>query len=739
MKISLTNEWNIGDLSFDFSTIIDGKEVPCEYELKEQTENGQVYLCKNTDFHDEIRLTFADGLIARRSVTSVCDKKLPINELKMKIKGISFGGESKKDYFYHNENPMIYATFTFPIDYNRTKDDAMNSEFDVVASNRWADPGVVSNRIGASPYQPFPAILLSNYEKDIGLVHGTLSQNVFYHNYLVEHGNGVELTVFSSFKDTAIRLLSSGQTLVDEWYLGITADAGNIEKIFSGYAEQLRKVLVDTVGRKSINRDNMIWSSWNDGVLRNISEQLIVDEAKTIKKYFPTVKWIQLDDGYAAYNKHAHGLGVAYEGKEGIDSVKFPNGLKGLTKKIIDIGLHPAIWIGGFCPMETKIFQDHPDWFLDYSYRVDYTQPLDVSQAQVREYMTYALDKLIVENGFEGVKHDFWSYAFEDSHPLYKEKDKSGYEYRNWWINEIRKRLPEYGYMQTGCDLVMGNPFLSQAFTNYRYGIDVSEGNWDNFLATMLWGTACFALHTGDLFVPNSDAIGVFNNLPFDVFMFWINYVIITRSGVELAGRYSKEENVSSNRFEIIRKAACNPNNGQDVYFVGFDYRKPGRVLPEIFYIKTPHFTTLNGVSGLPLVTVAVLNSKEKSNKISFSVEDLGLSKGKYVLYDVWSGQRFMGDGFSIELPARGSRMFAVCKTDELSLFDCNFKVKSFEVIGNAIRMENDYLVDNATLAFSRIPKDIYLNGEKVEFTVEKECVCCSLNKVGKLDIIFGD
>ncbi len=733
------DEWKIGKLTFDFSVIIDGKEIPCAYEMKEQTKNGWVYLYQNADFCDEIRLTFTDALIAKRTITNVSEKALPINELKMVIKGISFGGESQKDYFYHNENPRIYETFTFPIDYKRTANDAKNSEFDVVANNKWADPGVICERIGASPYQPFPAILLSNYEKDTGLVHGTLSQKVFYHNYLAEHGNELELTVFSSFKDTAIRTLPSGQALIDEWYLGKTIEAGNIEKIFSGYADELRKVLVDTEGRKDTNRNNMVWGSWNDGILRDVSQQLILDEAKALKKYFPTVKWIQLDDGYATYNKSAHGLGVAYEGEAGIDKIKFPNELKDLAKKILEIGLHPAIWIGGFCPVETKIYEEHPDWFLDYSYRVTHTQPLDVSQEQVREYMTYALDELVVKNGFEGIKLDFWSYAFEDSHDLYKEKDKSGYEYRDWWTNELRRRLPEHGYLQTGCDIVMGNPFLSQKFTNYRYGIDMSEGNWDNILTILLWGSACFALHTGDLFVANSDALGVYNDLPFDVFMYWINFVVITRSGVELAGRYSKEENVLCDRFEIIRKAACNPNNGQDVYFAKFDYRKSGKVVPEIFYIKTPHFTNLNGVDGLPLTTVAILNSKEESNHISFTVEELELPKGKYIFYDVWSGERFVGDGFSEILPARGSRMFAVCKTDGISLFDCNFRVKNFEVKGNTVRLENDYLVDHATLAFSRIPKAMYLNGEKVEFTVEKEIVYCSLNKIGKLEIIFGE
>lgn len=739
MNIGITDKWNVGRLSFVFSTVIDGKEIPYEYEAESLTETEALYVYRNKNFHDEIRLSFSECLTASRTITNVSGKSLPVNELKTVIKGISFGGESKKDYFYHNENPRIFESFTFPIDYKRTKNDAKNSEFDVVANNKWADPGVVSERIGASPYQPFPAILLSNYEKTTGLVHGTLSQKVFYHSYLAEHGDGVELTVFSAFKDTSVRVLSPNRSLTDAWYLGITAEADDIEKIFSGYTAELRKVLVNTEGRKNINRDNMIWGSWNDGILRNVSEQLVEEEASAVKKYFPTVKWIQIDDGYSTCKDVAHGLGVAYEGSDGIDKDKFPNGLSYIANKIKSIGLHPSLWIGGFCPVETKIYKEHPEWFLDYAYRIESYQPLDISQKAVRDYMAYALDELVVKNGFEGVKLDFWSYAFEDSHDLYKEKDKSGYEYRDWWTNEIRRRLPEYGYLQTGCDIVMGNPFLSQRFTNYRYGIDMSEGNWDNIQTILLWGSACFALHTGDLFVANSDGIGVYKDLPFDVFMYWINYVIITRSGVELAGRYSKKENVLNDRFEIVRKAACNPNNGQDVYFAKFNYRKPGKVVPEIFYIETPHFSNLKGEEGFPLRTVAVLNSKEGDNPISFTVEDLNLPKGEYVFYDVWSGERFVGDGFSDVFRARGSRMFAVCPTEGINLFDCNFRVKNIKLTGNIVTMENDNIVDYATMAFSRDPDAILLDGEKIEFTEEKGIVRCRLNAVGKLKIVFGE
>ena len=104
---------------------------------------------------------------------------------------------AENDYFYHVENPRIYDKMTIKLDTVRSADMVKDSGFDVQAGNRWADPGTVSERIGRSPYQPFPAIGLSNYAVKTGLVHGTLSQDVFYHNFIVKGkvGDNREITI----------------------------------------------------------------------------------------------------------------------------------------------------------------------------------------------------------------------------------------------------------------------------------------------------------------------------------------------------------------------------------------------------------------------------------------------------------------------------------------------------------------------------------------------------------------
>lgn len=733
-----------GDLRFrPFAVTAEGERLMPSYEAVHAPAYQTLRLSGEWGglFRDCLYLEYAHGeILCRRVFENLSGSCLRIRELGVELAGITFGQNPRDDYFYHNENPRIYQVMTFPVDYRRTAEDARDSNFDIQAGNRWADPGVVSERIGASPYQPFPAILLSNYQVARGLVHGTLSQEVFFHNYLARHeGTTVTLDILSSFKDVDALEMEPGRVLTDEWYLGRTDAADDLERIFDGYTAVLRRKLPAGYGRTDINRTTMVWGSWNDGIFRNISEELILTEAKFLRDNFPTVRWIQLDDGYASMNSHgAHGLGVPYEGEEGVDRQKFPHGLRHYTDKLRELGMRPAIWIGGFCPKPSKIFQEHPDWFLDYSYRTPNTAPLDVSQQAARDYMERAADVLIREYGFDGVKHDFWSYAFEDSHNLYQNKTRSGYEYRRWWLTALRSRLPKDGYLQTGCDLVEANPFLGEFFTNYRYGIDIGSGSWDNVKANFLWGAACFATHTGDLFPPNSDSIGLFPGLSDREAMFCINYCIATHSMVEIAGRLSQSQD--RERLRILKKAACNPNNGQDVYFAGYDYRNHTGKAPEILYFKTPHFSRLENADGLPLRTAALFNLEDEAKSFSLSPQELGLPAGRYLFTDVWSGEQMEAEGcLSVRLEPHASRMLAVSRPDGLRLLDANLRINGIRLLPEEGRMllETDYGMEQAELRFHTLPREIRLDGRVLPFRPEGETAVLDIPAKGQLTVCF--
>lgn len=659
------NDERIGKVVFNAECIKnDQKNLEVAYKCQNDGNNfviegvGQV--------EDKIVITKSENhFICQRTIKNTSGSDILLKEIKVNITGVDLG-ESDYDYFYCIENPRVYGTYTLPIDYDRINGVDHSGKHNITIDKTWVDPGVVGERILVSPYQPFPAIHVGNYKNKTGLVIGSLSQDVFYNNYSLSHEEeGLSINVYSSFKAISYRVLKAGEELIDKWYFGIIENADDYNKIFDGYVKELRKYIPNTRAKNSTNKNSVIWGSWNDGVYRDVSEEILVKEAKALKQNFKSARWVQLDDGYATYcasdvDLEAHGMGVIYEGEAGVDKNKFPSGLDGYCEKIKQVGLLPAIWVGGFCPCNTKIFKEHPEWFVDYSYRVEETQPLDVSVSEVREYMEYALDTFIRKYGFEGLKIDFWSYSFEDSKDLLKNKEKSGYEYRKWWLSYMRKLLPEHGYMQTGCDVGMGNPFLGEYFDNYRYGLDVGAGDWKKVKTTMLWGCACFSTHVGDMFIPNGDSIGLMEGLNDTDFNFLLNYLLITHSLVEISGLFSNP-NANEKRIEVLKKATCGLNNGADVYFANFDYRKNDAFIPNVFYTSTPCFDDKD-FNGEILRTVALFNFEESDREISFNIEDIGLEKGEYILTDVWSGEKVVGDGVKVKLCAHGSKMYYVTK-----------------------------------------------------------------------------
>lgn len=604
-----------------------------------------------------------NGYKIYRSIKNATDKTLNLCGIKTTLTGLSFDKEPIDDYFYSCENARRFGNLTMPLDFNKLDDNAKeNEKFNLVLDRNLLDPEVEDGRINSSPYMPFPAVLFSNYKTNLGLVIGALSQDCFcqcfdaYHN-----GDKIVIDIFSEFKNTKYREVKAGEVLTDGIYIGQTEDADDITKLFDNYTAVIRPMLKNNRGASNVNRHTVIWDSWNDGIYRKVSEQMLVEEAKAVKKYFPTVEWFELDDGYSTVidenvDLGSHGLGVPYEGEEGVDSKKFPSGLKGYTDKIKEIGLRPAVWIGAFCPVTTRIYKENPDWFIDYRYRVDWSQPLDVSQKEVRDYMAFALDKFLCDYGFEGVKHDFWSYAFEDRHDLFANKEKSGYEYRDWWLSQFKQRMPEDGFLGIACDLSMGNPFMNKYVNNYRYGQDIGAGKWNLVQETLFLGVPVLSTHTGDLMIPNSDSIGMLPGLSDTDFMFIVNYQIVSRTLVEISGRFSLVDE-NNPRLKILQRALKYINNGENVYFLNFDYRKKGKISPEIMYVNSAFDADDDS-----FVTVGVFNAEEVDKTIEFTCKDLGISDCAHETEYVWEGKVEMAKDFKFSLKPHQSVLLKIKK-----------------------------------------------------------------------------
>lgn len=624
----------------------------------------------------------ADGaVIWRRRIENRAGATVQLVETAIRLDGLELGPERAQDWFYHTENPRIYGRMAIPVALRRSAELVADSGFDVLSGNRWSDPGVVSERIGVSPYQPVPALLVGNRACASGLVHGSLSQRVFCHGHELRHvQGGLSWTMISSLKGVAARTLEPGEVLDhDSWYLG-HCPSHDIGEAFAGWAQELRGVLGATAGRSAANRHQAIWGSWNGGIHRDIDQERLLRQAAFLRRHLPTVAWLQIDDGWA---RLPQGLGAAYDPEDGVDRAKFPDGLRAFTDRVREHGLRPALWLGGWIPRDAAMAKEHAEWFIDYSYRITSFRILDVSLPEVRAYMTRALDRLVADAGFEGVKLDFWSYVFEDRHDLLADRHRTGHEWRSWWTGELRDRLPGDGFLQTGCDICMGNPFLGQAFNNYRYGIDVGGGKWENMRTCLQWGYACFASRTGDLFVPNSDAVCLFENLPDHEVLTWTTYCIISRSLCEVGGWLDGKQDHP--RFRWLRKSLACLNNGEEVHFARHDYRTQDEA-PAVWWLRTPYFSRCREADGLPLRTVALFNLEDRPCRRGVSAADLGLAAGAYRATEVWSGVTCdLADLAAVEVPAHAARLYTIAPAGRQAVLDADHEVAAVERAGGAL------------------------------------------------------
>ncbi|MBR5586632.1 MAG: hypothetical protein IKW02_01585, partial [Clostridia bacterium] len=104
----------------------DGGKVCPEYKaVVNENKKTAAFSAECDKFKDTFYFTYSGGeVLCKRIFENVSGGKLDLVELGLEICGISFGGDPKDDYFYHNENPRIYGIYTLPIDFDRTNCDA---------------------------------------------------------------------------------------------------------------------------------------------------------------------------------------------------------------------------------------------------------------------------------------------------------------------------------------------------------------------------------------------------------------------------------------------------------------------------------------------------------------------------------------------------------------------------------------------------------------------------------------
>ena len=95
------------------------------------------------------------------------------------------------------------------------------------------------------------------------------------------------------------------------------------------------------------------WCSWYCFGPR-VTAQQVLDNLDVIAKQFPSLKYVQIDDGYQSAMGDWLSTGAAFGGN-----------VRTVLDQIRRRGFQPAIWVAPFVAEESStLFKDHPDWFI---------------------------------------------------------------------------------------------------------------------------------------------------------------------------------------------------------------------------------------------------------------------------------------------------------------------------------------------------------------------------------------
>lgn len=204
---------------------------------------------------------------------------------------------------------------------------------------------------------------------------------------------------------------------------------------------------------------------------------------------------------------------------------------------------------------------------------------------------------------------------------------------------------------------------------------------------------------------------------------------------VEIAGKLSQV--TDAEQLRILRKAACNPNNGQDVYFAQFNYRDHKQRAPQILYFKTPHFTREENNALLPLRTVGIFSLADETQTFTIRFDELDLPGGSYRLTDVWSGEQIAAnEQFTITLEPHSSRLLAV-STNDVRVLDANIRLNSVRETNTGLLLVADYALTDVELTLDRVPSAIRQGRNAIPFTVDGTTVQFDLAHAGEFEIVW--
>jgi len=228
-------------------------------------------------------------------------------------------------------------------------------------------------------------------------------------------------------------------------------------------------------------KPTFVYNTW-EPFYKNINEKLVMELAKAASD--AGMKEFVIDDGWQD----------SY-GDWGIDTKKFPNGLKPVFDYIKSLGMKPGLWVSiGSASPESRVFKAHPEWFvIDKEGKPTSLHAPDDKEKYTAcfgtgwyDYIKGILLRLSVDYGLEYFKLDFavvtsaYTYdhtqsgCYSTSHPGHKDHNESLFtNYERLWqlFDELHAAKPEL-FIDCTFETMGGTQLIDYSLVKH------AEGDW---------------------------------------------------------------------------------------------------------------------------------------------------------------------------------------------------------------------------------------------------------------------
>lgn len=258
---------------------------------------------------------------------------------------------------------------------------------------------------GASSHQHNPFAILCRPEttEDFGECYGMMLAYSGNHRTDIELDQSGSVRAVMGIHDEGFRwMLNPGDTFETPEVLMTFTDKG-LTKLSQTYHRFIQHHICRS--RFALDRRPVLLNSW-EAAYMDISEEKLLSIAKGAKEL--GVELFVIDDGwFGSRDDDFRSLGDWFPHKK-----KFPDGLTATLRKIRELGLQVGLWVEPEMISENSdLYRAHPDWALTVPGRKPAMSRsqlvLDMSRADVVDYLYEILSGLLRENPIDYIKWDF--------------------------------------------------------------------------------------------------------------------------------------------------------------------------------------------------------------------------------------------------------------------------------------------------------------------------------------------